>query len=321
MPKRALVGGAGLFAASHHAVTTCSQAAISGLTPSHIRLLKSQHVLAEPRRGVLIFAGSPPTWEQRLAAATIGRAQVVGSHRSAGRLHNCDGFGGGDGNEAIDLTVRRGCRVLDRNATRYQLSQWLAPEDAIVISGIASTSLARTIVDLADICEPAVVERLIDDFERRGNSLGWLEATAHRAQRRSRPGAAIVLAEVAKRRTRRSRVRGSWFEKVIEECLRSPIIGVVSVQHELRDDDGDLIGYFDLAVPEVRLGIEGHSRSFHVGTARETIDERRDNRAALVGWDIRYLGYADATKTPQRIRRYIEQLVVRRRRDLGIGET
>jgi len=86
MPKRALVGGAGLFAASHHAVTTRSQAAVSGLDPSHIRMLKSQQVLIEPCCGVLVFAGLRQSCEQRLRWA-LRRAAVFGFSALAACQH------------------------------------------------------------------------------------------------------------------------------------------------------------------------------------------------------------------------------------------
>jgi hypothetical protein len=36
------------------------------------------------------------------------------------------------------------------------------------------------------------------------------------------------------------------------------------------------------------------------------------------GWDVRYLGWEDATKTPAHLRRFVERLVVLRAADLRI---
>jgi hypothetical protein len=44
----------------------------------------------------------------------------------------------------------------------------------------------------------------------------------------------------------------------------------------------------------------------------------RDNRLGLVGWDVRYLGYADTTQAPEEVRSMIERLVERRALDLGV---
>lgn len=65
------------------------------------------------------------------------------------------------------------------------------------------TGLARTICDLA--AEPGIeIERLIDDFERRGKSLRWLEQTATQLATRGRSGPAAVLVDIERRRRRRA---------------------------------------------------------------------------------------------------------------------
>jgi very-short-patch-repair endonuclease len=127
----------------------------------------------------------------------------------------------------------------------------------------------------------------------------------------------LILAEV-KRRRQRGRVRDSWFERLLEECSRSPLLPPVSAQHELRDGAGRVVARFDLAFPQVRLAIEAHSRAFHTGSQREAADERRDIQASLAGWDVQYFGYRDATERPEQTRRTIELLVAQRARDLGI---
>ena len=89
-------------------------------------------------------------------------------------------------------------------------------------------------------------------------------------------------------------------------------------EYAVRDSVGEFVARVDLAVPLVRLGIEGHSREHHITPDERAYDERRDNRAAEAGWDIRYVGFADATRSPAQVRAYIERLVDRRARDLRI---
>ncbi len=90
-------------------------------------------------------------------------------------------------------------------------------------------------------------------------------------------------------------------------------------QHELRDARGRLVARFDLAFPALRLAVEAHSRAFHTGAHREAPDERRDVRAALLGWEVHYFGYADVSERPERTRRTIEQLAAQRAKDLGLA--
>ena len=70
--------------------------------------------------------------------------------------------------------------------------------------------------------------------------------------------------------------RGSWFEKLVQECVESPRIPPVVRQYEIRSAAGVLVARPDLAIPSLRLGIEAHSRTFHTGPRREAFDERRD---------------------------------------------
>ena len=113
-------------------------------------------------------------------------------------------------------------------------------------------------------------------------------------------------------------VRGSWFEKLVEQCLGSPRIPGLERQHTIRDSSGRFVARVDLAVPLVRLGIEAHSKRFHTGSRQELLDQRRDNAVALQGWELAYVGYDDANSSPRSVRVYIERLVERRALDLGV---
>ncbi len=194
----------------------------------------------------------------------------------------------------------------------------------LVVHGSPDTPLQRIAIvvasgppgTLASHRAAAFMEQ-VDGFERRGHSLTWLEQTAQRLHRPGQRGTGLVLAEV-KRRRQRGRVRDSWFERLLEECCRSPRLPPVFAQYELRDQRGLFIARFDLAFPQVRLAIEAHSRAFHTGAHREAADERRDIRASLAGWDVKYFGYQDVSERPNQTRRTIEQLVNQRARDLGL---
>src|SRR3954454_8275256 len=235
MPKRAPIGGAGGLAASHHAVITRTQAAQLGLTAAAVRSLRSQGVLDEPVPGVLVFTGAPATWEQRLAIASAAANDAgMVSFRSAARLHSVDGFAQFDG---VDITVIRGLKIRLPGVVRHQVLRRLPPNDVTVINGLRCTSLARTLVDLAGVVEADELERALDDFERRGFSLNWLEMSATRLHRPGQSGTKRVLAEVAARRSR-GRVRDSWFEKLVELCLASAAIPPFTRQHVLRDGTG-----------------------------------------------------------------------------------
>jgi very-short-patch-repair endonuclease len=315
MPYSVALGAVGELAASHHGAFTRRQAAAIGTSSQALTRWKRRGVLTEPVAGVLVVRGSPPTWHQRVYVATASLDEhPVASGAASARLHRLDGF---EDDTSVEVTVEHGRRLRLPGAAVRQTTHAIPPEDIIVIDGIRTTGLARTICDLAGRVDADRLERAIDDFQRRGASLLWLERTALRLQRRGRAGSRQVLEEVARRRTA-GRVRDSWFEKLTELCLRSPRIPGLVRQHVVRDERGRFVARLDLAVPLVRLGIEAHSREQHFGPAPEAADQRRDNLLALQGWDVRYLGYADVTQTPRQVCTMVERLVERRAFDLGI---
>ena len=69
-------------------------------------------------------------------------------------------------------------------------------------------------------------------------------------------------------------------------------------QHEVRAPDGGFVGRIDLACVPLRLGVEAHSKRFHFGAGPGLDDQERDDALAAVGWDVRYVGWHAATRTP-----------------------
>ncbi len=315
MPESTSLGAVSAFAALQHGVVTRSQAAALGVNKNAVARLKVSQFWQEPIPGVLALIGAAATWHQRafVASQALGGCPII-SHEAGARLHTCEEFGSED---RVIVTVCRGQRIRGCDVVIHQVAEAVDARDIVEIDGIRCTGLARTIVDLAAIMSPARLERLVDEFERRDASLRWLQDTAQRLNRPGFAGGRRVLDELARRQSRgRTLVRGSWFQKLVAECLSSPAIPDLREEFEVRSGAGELLARVDLAVPSVRLGIEAHSRRFHFGARAEHFDQERENRLAVEGWMLCYVGYADATRTPAQVRRHIEQLVSRRQLDL-----
>lgn len=232
---------------------------------------------------------------------------------SASRLHSLDGF---DRCVDVDIAVHRGTRVALSDVRVRQVRGHYDPLDIAEIDGIPCPTLARTVCDLAWCARP-LYERAADGFQRRGHSLLWLQQTAVRIPRRRGDGVDLILADI-ERRLHSGRVRDTWFEELVERCIRSPRLPPLARQHAVYRPDGTFVARVDLAFPSLRLAIEAHSRQFHTGPRREAFDQRRDNLLAEVGWDTRYVGWADATSTPKQVCRLIERIALRRASDLGL---
>ena len=50
----------------------------------------------------------------------------------------------------------------------------------------------------------------------------------------------------------------------------------------------------------------------------EAIDEQRESLATAEGWLFKYLGWYQATRSPEAVRRDIERVAARRAADLGV---
>jgi len=305
------MGGVGDVAASHHAALSRSQAVQSGLSPQQIRAELERSTLRQVAPHVYGIHGAPSTWRQALMAATLtaNRAGVV-SHRAAAQLQLLDGFD----RDLREVTVPRGRRLRMNGVIVHQSP--LAGHHWLLVDGIPCTSLARTLVDLRQVCTEEEVIRAIDSFQRMGHSLAWLEQIATELQRPGQRGTSFVLSEVRERRASGA-VRGSWMERLIEMAIASPALPSLALQHVIRDAEGGFVARVDMAFPALRLGIEAHSRSFHTGTHQELVDQRRENRAIAEGWQFLYFGWADR-KTPAQARAFLEKVVARRAFDLGL---
>lgn len=302
------------FASSHHGVITRRQAEVIGVGRMSLARLVQRGVLDEfGPGGVLLVAGSPRTWLQRVRAATmLCNEQGIAIGPTAARLLGVDGF---DEVELVHIALPGGRRVAMDGVISSDTCATYLRVDRLHVDGIACAGLARTVCDVASL-GPTVVERSVDHFLRTGHSLTWLARTVDRLQARGRAGLPLVRVEI-ERRMIDPALRGSWFEQVVESCLSSPLIPGLQRQFVIRDTGGRFLARVDLAVPHVQFAIEAHSRAFHFGPQREAMDDAREARLVEEGWLVEYLGWHAVRQTPSAVRRHIERVVARRALDLG----
>lgn len=312
MPQCADARAVGEFAASRYGTFDLCQAASNGLTRNHLARMERDGLIDRIRPSVWRFTAVDVTWRHETYAATLGR-RATASHFSAAALHGLDGLCMPPVRAEI-LTPHGAPLRLPGVVTRR--SRWLPRADVTIVDGIPCTTIARTICDVAAFVDHDALVRAIDDVQRRGCSLQWMIERATLLQRCGRAGPTQVL-DIVRRRVDGYRVPDSWFERLLEACLRSPLLQGMVRQHELITESGDFVARFDLALPWAKLGIEGHSRSFHLGESVERYDEDRDLRSAQEGWEIAYLGFA-ATRSPLAVCRDIEAITKRRMLDLGV---
>src|SRR5919108_852816 len=116
-------------------------------------------------RGIYAYGHDRLRAEGRWLAAVMacGRGAVL-SHRTAAQL-----WGIRQTNSAlVDVTVPTQNGRIRRAGIRIHRSGRLAPEEITERDGIPSTTVARTLLDLADVVDPQALRRAITEAEYRG---------------------------------------------------------------------------------------------------------------------------------------------------------
>jgi very-short-patch-repair endonuclease len=153
------------LAASQHGVVSMSQALAAGLTRAGVRRRVRSGQLEAVGEHSLRFAGQPETWKQKLQVGLLdlGSSACV-ARRSAACLLGLDGFEEGP----VQFLVPRAHR--DRRTFGEVHSASVLPLiDRVSVDGFATTSAARTIVDIAGEVTPRELENAVDSALR----LGW----------------------------------------------------------------------------------------------------------------------------------------------------
>ena len=299
------------LAASQHGVFSRRQAAERNVDRGRLANAVRCGWLTKPYPDVFAVAGAPGLWHQRIKAATLTAGGcAVASHRSAARLHGLDGLVDA---AVVEVSVTREHRWRHRDGTVVHHVLALDPADLVEIDGVPCTGLARTLADLGSVCNDALaVRRALTDARRRGTSLRWLKQTADRLHRPAQRGTGTLLRLLAAI-PHEGRVPDSWFEELVALCLVDADLGPVIPQHPIRRADGRVVARTDLGLPEVKLGLECHSRTFHFGPDAEPMDEQRDLAVAACGWELLYLGWF-ATQRPAEVVAIVKDVVSARRR-------
>jgi predicted transcriptional regulator of viral defense system len=142
-------------AKAQHGVVTRAQVLATGLTRHQVVAALSSGQLRELGRGVYGVAGLPQTWEQRVLAACLATGGVA-SHRTAGWLFGLEGLGRSAPRE-VDIIVPFTGSPLSKLAIMHR-SRTLQPSHAVKLGAIPRTTLARTLIDLAEVLEPKALE-------------------------------------------------------------------------------------------------------------------------------------------------------------------
>ncbi len=106
-----------------------------------------------------------------------------------------------------------------------------------------------------------------------------------------------------------------WLERVVAKLVALPWLPPIVLQHPVTVDGRSY--RIDTACPELMLGIEAHSRSFHSGRGKEDADNVRDLHLGTAGWEVLYVTHAQ-TKDPEAFIELFSKIAATRAEQLGL---
>ena len=237
-------------------------------------------------------AGAPNTWRgDLLAACWAGGMRAVASHRAAAGLHEIPG----GREDLIEITCPRWQRAQHSGLLVHE-TRTLTDPDRTVIDKIPTTTVERTIFDLASVCTSFTVELAIDNALRRElTSLDKLAIMLRRVGSRGRKGTAIIRGLLVERDPAYTPTE-SERELMLVRLLRQHGLPEPERQFSIRDGEGNFIARPDLVYRDLKIAMEYDSYERHVGKHALVRDSRRRNAAAELGWivlvataeDVRY---------------------------------
>jgi hypothetical protein len=212
------------------------------------------------------------------AVLACGPAALL-SHRSAGISWQLLRSTGGQ----IEITAPRG-RKPHPGITVHR-SRLIHPDDRAIVDLIPTTSVTRTLVDLADLLSEGRLADAVNEAEvQRLFDLAALEATLDRLRgRRGRHRLRRVLAAYRYDPAfTRSRAERRFLDLCLEHGLPRPRTCFSIAGHEL-----------DAYWPDARVAIEFDGEAFHRTRRAFHKDRRRDRRLATLGVQVNRVTWPD----------------------------
>lgn len=171
---------------------TLAQLKLTGLTASGVRDRVQAGRLTRLHRGVYAVGHVPLTGEGRTMAAVLAYGRrAVASHRTAAGLHGLRA----DNSPRTEISLPRQSARLRPGITAHAAPS-LRARDVTDCHGIPCTSVARTLLDLADVVSRRQLERAVEQAE----VLRLFDLTELRdvmARANGRHGAAVLSAVLA----------------------------------------------------------------------------------------------------------------------------
>lgn len=284
---------------AHHGVVSREEALALGLSSNRLDYLVRKGQLRREAPRVFAIAGAPDSWHRRARTAALSVSGLV-SHKAAAFLHNIDGFNRAD----IEVTVPKARRPKAfsetlRRSTQFQLA------DPVVIDGIPTTGISRTVLDLAAVVSYSRFERAVDAVLRQ-KLCEWPDLyevlVLHSVQGRNGCGPLRSLLDA---RYGEKTIPDSSWNRMVGQLLTRNGLPDPTFEHEIQDESGRFAGRVDLAFPRRRIAIELDSVRWHLNRDSFEKDPRRKNQLTLLGWTVLTFTWSDYVDRPAELIRVV----------------
>jgi hypothetical protein len=247
--------------------------------------------------GVYRIQGVPRTWHQQLMAACLwGGPGAVASHRSAAALWGFDGLS----SEAIEIMTPRNLRD-SSGLTVVHSGASMEQGDATRLGVIPTTTVVRTLFDLASVFDRITLQQALDSAVR--NKQATIDRIRRRLDRNRAAGkrGPAMLRQIVEELEAGENVPESVLERRILDLLLAAGLPPPVCQYEIRDENGRLLARVDFAYPERRLAIEADGFKHHGNRRSYERDRARDSELAARGWTTLRFTWLQATNRPEEI--------------------
>jgi len=279
------------IAARQHGVVAHEQLLVAGLSPAGVRRRVDAGWLHRLHRGVFAVGHLALTDRGRWAAAVLaGGSGAVLSHRSAGAL-----WGLMAEVPTLDITVPGRHRAAQPGVVLH--ANRLGSRHVTRIDGLPTTSLPRTLLDLAEVL---TLSALVQCIDRTGNHLRPDDLSSMINDHHGRHGLKPLREALMRTRPQdvltRSELERRALKLVATTGLPEPEVNVRLHGYEV-----------DLLWRDQRLVVELDGRRWHDSPAARDRDYRRDTNLLCRGYRVMRLTWRQVVNDPVWVTRRLRQ--------------
>ncbi|MGH2898946.1 MAG: DUF559 domain-containing protein [Solirubrobacteraceae bacterium] len=291
------------LAADQHAVVALRQLRRLGLTVDAVGKRVAAGRLHRIHRGVyaLVDPRLLSTNGGRMAAVLACGPGAVLSHRSAAALYDLRT----SSRARIDVTAP-GSRGRGRAGICVHSAATLAPHDVVVVAGIPTTTLTRTLLDVAQDGTRREIERAVERAEV-GRLIDMVAVDEVLRRACGRRGATLLQSVLAEHRIGSTLTRNALEERFLAICRRAgrpP--DAVNEWIAYRDGGG---AEADFVWHARRLVVEVDGRDPHTTRRAFEHDRRRDQRLATLGYRVIRFTWRQVSYEPADVARTLDALM------------